>query len=181
MIKIAVLCAMLACASALQSYTCIDDAPDADGADTTIDCTAEDGADAECYGAKSPAVLNSKVGYGCGACPADTDDDTCTDCDGASASNCNTYVVPSMTWTCKNLDDGSDVDCPAAAEIHCFGPLETYTTVTGEEVLATGGCGECPGAYDDTKCVTCDTENCNSAAALVSFLAPLLALLFWLQ
>jgi len=155
----------------------------ATGANTTVADAAAKKA-AKCHGPDG-SVDNKYTEYGCGACAQvnKTDVAGCKTCDASSTNNCIAYADPKITFQCYHA--GNKTTCPAATKIQCFWPAKTYTGNDAE--LTQGGCGSCAAAHKTTSkwnattdCVTCTTALCNSAHVVIPFLAPLIAVLFWL-
>ena len=129
------------------------------------------------------AADNKFAGYGCGACPEDAANGTCTTCVSAEDEACNGYVTPTVNYKCYK--SGKEEACPAAAEINCFMAKANYTG--NDATLTAGGCGDCASVIaanpniTAADCMDCKTNLCNSATQMATFLAPLLAVLFWLH
>ena len=128
------------------------------------------------------AADNKFAGYGCGACPEDAANGTCTTCDSDDVKACNSYVTPTVNYKCYK--SGKEEACPAAPEINCFMAKANYTG--NDATLTAGGCGTCEAAmgkanFTAADCMDCKTNLCNSATKMATLLAPLLAVLFWLH
>merc|ERR1712159_289286 len=140
---------------------------------------------AKCHGPDGTPD-NKYTEYGCGACAQvnNTDVAGCKTCPSAAQdTGCNTYADPKITFQCYKA--GNKTTCPAATKIECFWPSKTYKGNDAE--LTHGGCGSCAAAHTKTSkwnvttdCVTCTKALCNSAHVVIPFLAPLIAVLFWL-
>merc|ERR1712224_137421 len=132
----------------------------------------------------SPVAVadNTFAGYGCGPCPNTTTNATCVECTNDPATPdtaCNAYTAPTHSYQC--YVNKVATDCTPAPAITCFMANTTYAG--NDATLLAGGCGSCSALVNitDGDCMECNTDLCNSAMKVASFVGPLLAVLFWLH
>jgi len=163
-----------------EAYSCVQGA---DGKVESSDCESGD----KC---SYPSFVdyegyNSEVEWGCGCAGADN----CEECENdADASGCNAdksqeFECYNHSWNAENVAweaaaEASSCHVGAESDVKCNSPAAL--ALENEWTSSRSGCGPCADEEND-KCVSCEGDGCNSAAALAAFFLPLMAALYALM
>ncbi|XP_063685738.1 uncharacterized protein LOC134819632 [Bolinopsis microptera] len=163
------------------AYSCVQGP---DGKVESSDCEAGD----KC---SSPTFVdyqgyNSEVEWGCGCADGVDDCDECENEDGASGCNADKsqkFECYNHSWNAESaaweaVAEATSCHVSAETDVKCNSPAPLALEDEWESFQS--GCGPCANDENE-KCVSCEGDGCNSAAALAAFFLPLMAALYALM